>query len=95
MHVKWQVRRRTQSCDIMPQEKGENKGQEAPTCRAKSHATQKASHSEMGPAELLSEHMDSSGNPVPDPSWGPTRKPEEDADIFQAMNAETSDFDHE
>lgn len=79
----------------MPKEKGENKGQEAPTCRAKSHATQKASHSEMGPAELLSEHMDSSGNPVPDPSWGPTRKPDEDADIFQAMNAETSDFDHE
>jgi hypothetical protein len=55
----------------------------------------KKPHSEMGPAELLSEHMDSTGNPVPDPSWGPTRKPDEDADLFEAMNAETSDFEHE
>lgn len=79
----------------MPKEKGENKGQEAPSVRAKTHATQKASHSELGPTELLSEHMDSSGNPVPDPSWGPTRKPDEDADLFEAMNAETSDFERD
>ncbi|CRL27578.1 unnamed protein product [Penicillium camemberti] len=79
----------------MPKEKGENKGQEAPSVRAKTHATQKASHSELGPIELLSEHMDSSGNPVPDPSWGPTRKPDEDADLFEAMNAETSDFERD
>lgn len=79
----------------MPKEKGENKGKEAGAVRAKTHATQKASHSEMGPTELLSEHMDSSGNPVPDPSWGPTRKPDDDVDLFEAMNAETSDFERD
>ncbi|KAJ5177773.1 uncharacterized protein N7500_000472 [Penicillium coprophilum] len=73
----------------MPREKGENKGQEAPHVRAKTHATQKASHSEMGPTELLSEHMDASGNPVPDPR--PLR--DDDTDLVEAMTADTSDFE--
>ncbi|OQD96059.1 hypothetical protein PENSOL_c017G10646 [Penicillium solitum] len=89
------MRRASGVDDIMPKEKGENKGQEAGSVRAKTHATQKASHSEMGPAELLSEHMDSSGNPVHDPSWGPTKQSDEDADLFEAMNAETEEFEHE
>ncbi|KAJ5817613.1 hypothetical protein N7447_007621 [Penicillium robsamsonii] len=73
----------------MPQEKGENRGQQAPSVRAKTHATQKASHSDMGPTELLGEHMDSSGNPVPDPR--PLR--DDDTDLVEAMTAETSDFE--
>ncbi|KAJ5356118.1 hypothetical protein N7517_010727 [Penicillium concentricum] len=73
----------------MPQEKSENKGQEAPNVRARTHATQKASHSEVGPTELLSEHMDASGNPVPDPR--PLR--DDDADLVEAMTAETTEFD--
>jgi hypothetical protein len=63
--------------------------------RTQSHATEKASHSDMGPAELLSEHMDDSGNAVPDPSW--TRQSQdpndkEQSDLFEAMNADTSEF---
>ncbi|KAJ5121446.1 uncharacterized protein N7515_009407 [Penicillium bovifimosum] len=63
--------------------------------RTKSHSTEKASHSEIGPAELLSEHMDESGNAVPDANWVPqAQKPDgdEESDLFDAMNAETSDF---
>ncbi|CAI7585014.1 unnamed protein product [Penicillium glandicola] len=78
----------------MPKEKGQNRGQEAPACRAKNHATQKAAHSEMGPTELLSEQMDSAGNPVPDPDWVTQgTKPDDGADLFEAMNAETEEFD--
>ena len=76
----------------MPTDKGQNKGQLAPDCRAKTHATEKASHSEMGPNELLSEHMDAAGNPVPDPAWGTTRPPEEDEDLYEAANADVSEF---
>jgi hypothetical protein len=80
----------------MVKDKGQNQGQEAPAARARNHATQKAAHSEMGPSELLSEHMDSNGNPVPDPSWGPTKQPnDEDVDLLEAMTADTSEFDHE
>ncbi|KAJ5558359.1 hypothetical protein N7535_008571 [Penicillium sp. DV-2018c] len=63
--------------------------------RTKSHSTEKASHTEIGPAELLSEHMDESGNAVPDPDWVPqAQKPngKEESDLFDAMHAETSDF---
>lgn len=77
----------------MPKDRGQNRGQEAPACRARTHATETASHSEMGPAELLSEHMDASGNAVPDPNWGPTKMPDEDVDLFEAMNADTSEFE--
>lgn len=77
----------------MPKDKGQNKGEEAPNARARNHAAQKAEHSEMGPSELLSEHMDSVGNPVPEPTWGPTKnQPNEESDLFDAMNAETSEF---
>ncbi|KAJ5199877.1 hypothetical protein N7491_009326 [Penicillium cf. griseofulvum] len=79
----------------MPQDKGQNRGMDAPAARARNHATQKATHSEMGPSELLSEHMDSNGNPVPDPSWGPTKQPDEDVDLVEAMTADTEEFDHE
>lgn len=62
--------------------------------RAKQHSTQKASHSDMGPAELLSEHMDASGNPVPDDNWDKAQKSGQgQADPYEAMNAETADFD--
>ncbi|KAJ5325579.1 hypothetical protein MYU51_000351 [Penicillium brevicompactum] len=64
--------------------------------RAKESATQKASHSDMGPTELLSEHMDASGNPVPDDAWDKTQKSgktETETDPYEAMNAETADFD--
>ncbi|KAJ5279581.1 hypothetical protein N7478_004953 [Penicillium angulare] len=45
----------------------------------------------LGPSQLLAEHMDATGNPVPDT---PTKRPkDEDYDVFQAMNAETEDFD--
>ncbi|KAJ5492165.1 hypothetical protein LT330_005002 [Penicillium expansum] len=76
----------------MPKDKGQNRGQEAAAARTRTHATETASHSEMGPAELLREHMDASGNAVPDESWGPTRA-EDDSDLVEAMNAETSEFD--
>ena len=63
--------------------------------RAKENATQKASHSDMGPAQLLSEHMDAAGNPVADPSWDKAQKgsKSDQPDVFDAMNAETADFD--
>lgn len=64
--------------------------------RAKANATQKASHSEMGPAQMLSEHMDAAGNPEPDPSWDKAQKASsksEQPDVYDAMNAETADFD--
>ncbi|KAJ5496676.1 hypothetical protein N7463_008663 [Penicillium fimorum] len=75
----------------MPQEKGENKGQQAAGVRSKTHATQKATHSDLGPTELLSEHMDASGKPVPDPR--PLR--DDDTDLVEAMTADTSDFEEE
>ncbi|KGO74381.1 hypothetical protein PITC_019140 [Penicillium italicum] len=79
----------------MPKDKGQNRGQEAATCRARTHATETASHSDMGPDELLREHMDASGNAVPDESWGPTRKADDDADLVEAMNAETKEFERD
>jgi hypothetical protein len=65
--------------------------------RTKENATQKASHSGMGPAQLLSESMDTSGNPVPDKTGATEEKHkdplEDDADLYTAMNADTADFD--
>ncbi|KAJ6033292.1 uncharacterized protein N7446_008417 [Penicillium canescens] len=54
--------------------------------------------SELGPNQLLSEHMNAAGDPVPDPTWGnKAKKPsdalDDDADLYTAMNAETADFD--
>jgi hypothetical protein len=55
-----------------------------------------------GPEQLLSSHMDSTGNPVPDPvSFGDGAKAkkknkgmmDDDADVYEAMTAETADFD--
>ncbi|KAJ5107186.1 hypothetical protein N7456_003861 [Penicillium angulare] len=46
---------------------------------------------DLGPSQMLAEHMDATGNPVPDT---PTKhSKEEDYDVFQAMNAETEDFE--
>lgn len=53
------------------------------------------------PGQLLSTHMDAAGNPVPDPkSYGDGSKAKtkkdtrgEDADLYEAMTAETADFD--
>lgn len=55
----------------------------------------KQQQSELGPNQLLSEHMNAAGDPVPDPSWGTkAKKPsDDDADLYTAMNAETADFD--
>jgi hypothetical protein len=65
--------------------------------RAKENATQKASQSELGPTQLLSESMDTSGNPVPDETGATDemhKDPlEDDNDLFTAMNADTADFD--
>lgn len=64
--------------------------------RSQVHSTQKASHSSMGPAELLGETMDEAGNPVPDPNWVPEEeKPldKEHSDLYEAMTEETSDFE--
>jgi hypothetical protein len=54
--------------------------------------------SQLGPNQLLSEHMNAAGDPVPDPAWGnQAKKPsdvrDDDADLYTAMNAETADFD--
>ncbi|KAJ5875992.1 uncharacterized protein N7529_001576 [Penicillium soppii] len=72
------------------------KTQDAAT-RTREHATQKASHSEMGPAQLLKESMDSSGNPEPDHTGSleeSHKNPkDDDDDVFAAMNAETADFE--
>jgi hypothetical protein len=67
------------------------------SARAKENATQKASHSDTAPFQLLSESMDSSGNPAPDKT-GATEEQhkdplEDDADLFEAMNADITDFD--
>jgi len=65
--------------------------------RTKENATQKASHSEMGPAQLLGESMDATGNPVPDKTGATEEKHkdplEDDSDLFTAMTADTADFD--
>jgi hypothetical protein len=58
----------------------------------------KQQQSELGPNQLLSEHMNAAGDPVPDPAWGnKAKKPsdvlDDDADLYTAMNAETADFD--
>jgi hypothetical protein len=57
---------------------------------------QKAENSTTwGPEQLLSTHMDSSGNPVPDPvSFGngskakKNKEMDDDADLYEAMTAE-------
>lgn len=70
--------------------------EKASTHRSEVHSTQKAAHSEMGPAELLSEEMDNAGNAVPDPNWvseAQNSKDKDHSDLFDAMNAETADFD--
>ncbi|KAJ5782432.1 hypothetical protein N7457_004206 [Penicillium paradoxum] len=64
--------------------------------RSEVHSTQKASHSEMGPAELLSEEMDNAGNAVPDPNWpgeAQNSSDKEHSDLVDAMKAETADFE--
>ncbi|KAJ6037075.1 hypothetical protein N7540_001354 [Penicillium herquei] len=53
-------------------------------------SNQKKAQENMGPAQLLAEHMDASGNPVPDTTMDNKGK---DYDVFQAMNAETEEFD--
>ncbi|KAJ5312665.1 hypothetical protein N7508_003495 [Penicillium antarcticum] len=58
----------------------------------------KQQQSELGPNQLLSEHMDATGNPIPDATWGiKAKKPndvlDDEADLYTAMNAETADFD--
>ncbi|KAJ6119091.1 hypothetical protein N7471_013042 [Penicillium samsonianum] len=82
----------------MPTQDDKSKADMKAATRAKENATQKAYHCDLGPAQLLSEHMDASGNPVPEPTWGTqskkTKDPlDDDADLFGAMNAETADFD--
>lgn len=67
---------------------GKNKSQESTT---------------WSPEQLLASHMDDSGNPVPDPiTFGDGAKAKQkkkmgsmtdEADLFEAMNAETADFD--
>ncbi|KAJ5432966.1 uncharacterized protein N7458_012122 [Penicillium daleae] len=59
--------------------------------------------STWSPEQLLASHMDVSGNPVPDPvSFGDGAKAKkaqrqgsmtDEPDLFEAMNAETADFD--
>ncbi|KAJ5160147.1 uncharacterized protein N7482_007151 [Penicillium canariense] len=57
---------------------------------------QQSESANMGPNQLLGEHMDATGNPVLDPPT-PTKQGKgnltEEPDLFEAMNAETADFD--
>ncbi|KAJ5757596.1 uncharacterized protein N7511_006290 [Penicillium nucicola] len=58
----------------------------------------KQDDSGLGPNQLLGEHMDATGNPVADSTWGtkhkkPTDVLDDEADLYSAMNAETADFD--
>ncbi|KAJ5745921.1 hypothetical protein N7520_011103 [Penicillium odoratum] len=43
---------------------------------------------DLGPTQLLAEHMDTKGNPVPDSPAGPQKI--DDIDVYEAM---TKDFD--
>lgn len=54
-------------------------------------SSQKKSQDNMGPTQLLEEHMDATGNPVPDTAGKKTK--DDDVDLFKAMSAEIDDFD--
>ncbi|KAJ5690091.1 hypothetical protein N7462_004483 [Penicillium macrosclerotiorum] len=53
----------------------------------------------LSPNQLLAEHMNAAGDPVPDPvTYGGSARMKSDSltdepDVFEAMNAETADFD--
>ncbi|KAJ5894326.1 hypothetical protein N7495_006017 [Penicillium taxi] len=62
----------------------EKSGSNSTQCRMKEEPM-------LSPMQLLSEHMDSKGSPVPDPAFKDKPKGmDDDADVFDAM---TADFD--
>lgn len=67
--------------------------------RAEQSALQEAAHDDLGPMEMLSEHMDDSGSPVPESDHNKWKKCQSQSqktdapDMYDAMRAETADFD--
>ncbi|KAJ5098625.1 hypothetical protein N7532_005626 [Penicillium argentinense] len=66
--------------------------------QSQTQSDQKQDESNWGPTQSLSSHMDAQGHLVPDPVSGGGMKGkkdvfDDDVDVFEAMSAETADFD--
>lgn len=58
------------------------------TCPMAAKTGQQKKQDDLGPTQLLAEHMNAEGNPVPDSPAGKQSK--DDVDVYEAM---TKDFD--